>query len=206
MIENIPSLDRLVHELARLPGIGSKSAQRLAYYILKEDDELSKSLQNALGQVREKIKECGQCFSYTEEADGVCQICSDLNRHELAICVVEQASDVARIEKSGVFRGRYHVLQGTISPLDGVLPQDLTIQALLDKVDASLNSQVPIEEIILVLDADLEGDTTALYLAKLLNEKKVKVTRIAHGVPIGGDIDYVDHRTLGRALENRIRL
>lgn len=206
MINNVPSFDKLVHELSRLPGIGTKTAQRLAYHILRSPLEHVDSLRAAMRHVRENVHECRQCFSFTEGSD-LCSYCLNPHRSDHQICVVEDPADISRIESSGAFRGRYHVLHGAISPLDGVGPRDLKIQALIDKVDAGLEGRAtPIEEVILALDADLEGDTTVLYLAKILHEKNVKVTRIAHGVPIGGDIDYIDHRTLGRALENRVQL
>lgn len=206
MIANIPSLEKLVHELTRLPGIGSKTAQRLAYHLLKAPEEHNESLREALRQVKTNIRQCSGCFSYTE-VDEDCDYCNDPGRLDSLICVVEDPADIWRIESSGAFKGKYHVLHGSISPLDGVAPEDLKIQALFDKVNEGLEGRRPqVEEVILALDADLEGDTTALYLAKILNEKKVRVSRIAHGVPIGGDIDFIDHRTLGRALENRVQL
>lgn len=201
----INSLEKLVHELNRLPGIGPKTAQRLAYYILRKP-EFSEQLQGALQQVVTNVRPCTQCFSYTDESD-LCRYCTDANRRDDLLCVVEEPSDIARVESSGAFRGRYHVLHGAISPLDNVAPHDLKIRELLDRVDAGLEGVKPkINEIILVLDPDLEGDTTVLYLAKALAGKDVKVTRIASGVPIGSDIDYVDDRTLSRALENRTTL
>lgn len=201
----INSLEKLVHELNRLPGIGPKTAQRLAYFILRKP-EYSEQLQGALQQVVTSVHPCVQCFSYTDEAE-LCRYCTDTNRRDDLICVVEEPSDIARVESSGAFRGRYHVLHGAISPLDNITPQDLKIRELLERVDAGLEGVKPkINEIILVLDPDLEGDTTVLYLAKALAGKDVKVTRIASGVPIGSDIDYVDDRTLGRALENRTTL
>jgi recombination protein RecR len=197
-LQKIPSLSKLVHELSRLPGIGPKTAQRLAYHILRSDTEFVLSLRDALKSVKEKIHDCPVCYSFTEE-DGACHLCTDPSRNDLSLCVVEDPSDIERIESSGAFRGRYHVLHGAISPLDGVHPQDLKIQALLDRVSEG-------QEVILALDADLEGDTTVLYLAKILKDMKIKTSRIAHGVPIGGDIDYIDFRTLGRAIENRIQV
>lgn len=197
----IGALERLVHQLNRLPGIGPKTAQRLAYQILREPD-LSTGLQEALIAVRESVHLCSSCFSYTDEPT-VCRFCSDLARRDDILCVVEEPSDIARVESSGAFRGRYHVLHGAISPLDNVGPDDLKIRELLERIDASATK---ISEIILALDPDLEGDTTVLYLAKILNERGLKVTRIASGVPLGSDIDYVDDRTLGRALENRVEL
>jgi recombination protein RecR len=201
----IHSLEKLVHELNRLPGVGPKTAQRLAYFILRTP-EYSEQLQVALQQVQETVHLCPQCFSYTD-AEDLCRYCTDPGRRDDLICVVEEPSDIVRVESSGVFRGRYHVLHGAISPLDNIAPRDLKIRELLDRVDAGLRGEKPkISEIILALDPDLEGDTTALYLAKALIAKELKVTRIASGVPIGSDIDYVDDRTLGRALENRVEL
>jgi recombination protein RecR len=210
----IAALERLVHELNRLPGVGPKTAQRLAYHILRTPD-FSDKLQSALQQVQDSVHLCPQCFSYTDAVD-LCRYCNDNHRRSDVLCIVEEPADIMRVESSGVFRGKYHVLHGAISPLDNVGPHDLRIKELMERIDAgievrSLNPQggepAPrIEEVILALDPDLEGDTTSLYLAKALHEKQVKVTRIASGVPIGSDIDYVDDRTLGRALENRVEL
>lgn len=210
----IGALERLVHQLNRLPGIGPKTAQRLAYQILREPD-LSTGLQEALIAVRASVHLCERCFSYTDEPL-ICRYCADHSRRDDVLCVVEEPSDIVRIESSGAFRGRYHVLHGAISPLDNIGPDDLKIRELLDRVEASRpvldesteTSAAPakIAEIILALDPDLEGDTTVLYLGKVLSERGLKVTRIASGVPLGSDIDYVDDRTLGRALENRVEL
>lgn len=215
----IGPLEKLIHELNRLPGIGPKTAQRLAYNILRTPD-LSEKLQEALKLVQENVHQCAQCFSYTDEAE-LCRFCRDTNRRQDVVCVVEEPSDISRVEASGVFRGLYHVLHGSISPLDNIGPQNLRIRELLERIDAGLDkTPVPylstlelggavppqISEVILALDPDLEGDTTVLYLARALQDKQVKVTRIASGVPLGSDIDYVDDRTLGRALENRIEL
>jgi recombination protein RecR len=199
---NIPSLDLLIHELTRLPGIGEKTAQRLAFFILKRGSEYSEKLQEALQQVNANVHPCPTCFSYTDRP--ICKICDDLNRDRSLVCVVEEPSDVVRIEGMGSFRGLYHVLEGTISPLEGVGPDDLRIQELQKRIEPS-GEQEAVREVILALDADLEGDTTALYLAKVL-PKSVKLTRLAHGVPFGSDIDYIDSRTLGRAFENRVEL
>ncbi len=216
----IGALEKLIHELNRLPGVGPKTAQRLAYHILRTPD-FSDRLQSALQQVQESVHPCVQCFSYTDEAD-LCRFCKDTSRRDDLVCVVEEPADILRVESSGVFRGRYHVLHGAISPLDNVGPENLRIRELIERVDAGLQqrsvSYLPhsdnevaktapkINEIILALDPDLEGDTTVLYLAKTLVDKEVKITRSASGVPIGSDIDYVDDRTLGRALENRVEL
>lgn len=202
---NIPALEKLVHELSRLPGIGPKTAQRLAYYILKSKDNYVERLSEALLRVRAEVHTCLKCFNYTDTE--ICKFCRDPHRSDDSICVVEEPSDIMKIESSGAFRGRYHVLHGVISPLEGVGAQDLKIKELIARVDAGLNDHGPrIREIILALDADLEGDTTILYLAKLLQGKGVRLSRLAHGVPIGSDIDFIDDRTMGQALENRVEL
>ena len=206
MVAHVPSLEALVHELSKLPGVGPKSAQRLAYHLLKSRPDTVAALRRALQDVKEKVRECSQCFSYTENT-GFCQFCLDTRRLPDVLCVVEDPSDIIRIESSGAFKGRYHVLQGAISPLEGIGPEDLKIQQLFNRIRMSQQGEGPaIKEVILALDADLEGDTTVLYLAKMLKEMGVAITRIAHGVPIGGDIDYIDFRTLGRAIENRVQV
>ena len=206
MILHVPSLERLVHELTRLPGIGPKSAQRLAYHLLKVPTEHVEGLRDALQKVKTLVHECPTCYSFTENS-GECFFCTEPSRHDDVICVVEDPSDIIRVESSGAFRGRYHVLQGAIAPLDGITADDLKITPLFEKIENGQKGLRPeIKEVILALDADLEGDTTVLYLARALRERRVKISRIAHGVPIGGDIDYVDYRTLGRAIENRVQL
>ncbi len=205
MLQHVSSLEKLVSELAKLPGVGPKTAQRLAYYILKSPKTYNDALRIALEKVRDAVHECPQCYSFTEN-DGPCHYCLDPSRVDDSLCVVEDPADIIRIDSSGAFRGRYHVLHGAISPLDGVGPQDIRIEPLLQRL-----RQSDVREVILALDADLEGDTTVLYIAKQLQgpsfaEKKIKISRIAHGIPFGGDIDYIDYRTLGRALDNRIEL
>ncbi len=202
---HIAALEKLVHELSRLPGIGTKTAQRLAYHILRAPAEYSIRLAETLTSVREQIHMCPHCFNYTDLE--LCRYCQDSNRTDEVLCVVEEPSDIMRIESSGAFHGRYHVLHGAISPLEGVGPQNLKIQELMAKINKGLTGETTrIREIIMALDADLEGDTTVLYIVKQLQGKDIKVTRIAHGVPFGSDIDYIDDRTMGRALENRIQL
>jgi len=205
MAFSIPALDTLIHELTGLPGIGEKTAQRLAFFILKSGKDYSERLRMALDAVQLQVHYCPQCFAFTDQE--LCRICSSVDRNKTQVCVVEEASDVIRIEAAGTFKGLYHVLQGTISPLDGVAPSDLRIHELVERIhDSQLDPVNPIREVILALDADLEGDTTSLYLARLLHPKNIKLTRIAHGVPFGSDIDYIDQRTLGRAMENRVEL
>lgn len=202
---HIAALEKLVHELSRLPGIGPKTAQRLAYYILRSPAEYSERLAESLMRVQSEVHECPLCFNYTDAE--ICKFCLDAHRNDESICVVEEPSDIVRIESSGAFHGRYHVLHGTISPLEGIGPQDLKIQELINKVKRGNSGDGPrIKEVILALDADLEGDTTVLYIAKQLASEGVRLSRIAHGVPIGSDIDYIDDRTMGRALENRVEL
>ncbi|WP_413576229.1 recombination mediator RecR [Bdellovibrio sp. HCB290] len=202
---HITALEKLVHEMSRLPGIGPKTAQRLAYFILKSETEFPERLSEALLRVRAEVHDCPRCYNFTD-AD-LCRYCNDAHRADDALCVVEEPSDIMRIESSGAFRGRYHVLHGAISPLEGIGPKELKIHELIDRVDAGIRGDGPvIKEIILALDADLEGDTTILYLAKQLQGKGLKLSRIAHGVPIGSDIDFIDDRTMNRAMQNRVEL
>ncbi len=199
-----PSLEKLSSELSRLPGVGPKTALRLSYFILRSPKNYVEALSEALIDVKEKIKLCEKCYSYTEQ--DICKLCLDFNRDDGLLCIVENPSDIPQIDSSGAFRGRYHVLHGVISPMEGISPKDLKIEQLFKRVQSSQNTDQPIKEVVLALDADLEGDTTALYIAKTLKTYDINVTRIAHGIPIGGDIDYIDHRTLGRALENRVQI
>lgn len=202
---HIGALEKLVHELSRLPGIGPKTAQRLAYYILKSPQDYSERLSEALLRVQAEVHECPVCFNYTDS--DLCRYCEDSHRHDESICVVEEPSDIMRIESSGAFRGRYHVLHGAISPLEGIGPQNLKIKELIGRIDNGIDGDGPsVKEVILALDADLEGDTTILYLTKQLQGKNLKISRIAHGVPIGSDIDFIDDRTMSRALQNRVEL
>lgn len=202
---HIAALEKLVHELSRLPGIGPKTAQRLAYYILKSKDSFPTQLSEALLRVQTEVHTCTECFNYTDRV--VCKYCQDSHRNNEVVCLVEEPSDISRIESSGAFRGRYHVLHGVISPLEGITAKNLKIAELLNKIEEGLQGLRPqIKEIIMAFDADLEGDTTALYLAKILQGKSVKLCRIAHGIPMGSDIDFIDDRTMGRALENRVEL
>lgn len=199
----VPSLQKLIQELAKLPGVGPKSAQRMAISFLRFNNEDIESLRESLKDIKEKIHLCSSCFAYTEEE--LCYYCQQPNRQKNLICVVESPMDIDRIESSGVFSGTYHVLHGVIAPLEGVGPENIKIAELLFKVSDLIDQGETDLEVILALDADLEGDTTSLYLSKELVKRGAKVSRLAQGVPIGGDLDFVDHRTLGRALQNRIR-
>jgi recombination protein RecR len=195
----IPALEKLVHELSKLPGIGPKTAQRLAYYILKNRDQYPDKLKEGLTRVQSEIHDCPKCFNFTDS--DLCRYCSDEHRRNDLLCVVEEPSDIDRIESSRAFQGRYHVLHGALSPLEGVGPEKLKLLELVQRIEAS-----EIKEVILALDSDLEGDTTVLYISRLLQGKGVRMSRIAQGIPIGSDIDYVDDRTMGRALQNRVEI
>ncbi len=200
----ISSLEKLVYELSRLPGVGNKTAQRLAYFILLSKENYSDRLSEALMRVQSEVHTCPECFSYTDK--DLCKYCADTHRQTNSLCLVEDPSDIIRIESSGAFRGKYHVLHGVISPLDGVSAKDLKIDELFKRIEMCKDTNHPITEVILAIDADLEGDTTALYLAKAFQGSGIKISRIAHGIPIGSDIDFIDDRTMSRALENRVQL
>jgi recombination protein RecR len=190
---------RLTKELARLPGIGEKTAQRLAFHILKAGPGYARELAAAVIGVVEKVHLCSRCQTLTD-ADP-CSICRDEKRDPRLICVVEGVPDLLAVERTHEFRGRYHVLHGALSPLDGVGPNDLKIRELLVRLE-----EQPVDEVVIATNPDVEGEATALYLTKLLKPLGVKVTRIAQGVPMGGDIEYADQVTLARALAGRREL
>jgi recombination protein RecR len=189
-------LDTLVSRLSKLPGIGRKSAVRIAYYLLRADASFSISLAESIAGLRDKVKTCSDCGSYTEEDP--CPVCADSSRDRRTMCVVEQPQDIEALESTGEYRGVYHVLGGVISPLDGVGPQDLSIGRLMDRIKA-----LQVKEIILATNPSVEGDTTALYLVKLLEAVDVKISRLALGLPVGGDLEYADRLTLARSLRGR---
>lgn len=191
-----PPIARLLEELERLPGIGPKSAQRLAYHILRGDAESAARLAEAIVEVKRSIRFCERCFNFAEGE--LCDICADATRDPAMLCVVEEPRDVVAVERTGEFRGTYHVLQGAISPIDGIGPDQLRVRELVDRVGRG-----GIVEAIIATDPDIEGETTALYLARLLKPLGVRVTRIASGLPVGGDLEYADEVTLGKALEAR---
>src|SRR5438309_953328 len=191
------SLRQLTDELAKLPGIGHKSAQRLALYFLKLPKEEVLDLARALAGVKEKMKNCTSCWNFAEE--NPCSICSNPKRNRSVICVVEEPNDVLTIERTNEYRGLYHVLGGSLSPMEGVGPDELKIRELLDRV----GSQSSVREIILAMDPNVEGEATTLYLARLLHPLVGRVTRIARGIPIGSDLEFADQATLARALEGR---
>jgi recombination protein RecR len=191
-------LARLMEALEKLPGIGPKSAQRLALYLLQASPEEGRALADAIVEVKQKIHPCPVCFNFTD--DELCAICSDPQREGRLLCVVSEARDLLAMERAGGFRGRYHVLQGLISPMDGVGPESLRIRELLERV------RDQVAEVILATNPTVEGDATALYLAGLLKPVGVKVTRIALGLPVGGDLDYADDVTIARAVAGRTEL
>ena len=190
------SLKRLVEELSKLPGIGPKSAERIAMHVLKGSLDSAKALAYAIVKAKQNIHNCKICNNLTDEE--VCFVCQDSRRDKATICVVEEPKDVLAIEKSGVYRGVYHVLLGAISPLEGIKPEDLKIRELLHRIN-----QNRAKEVIIATDSDAEGEVTALYLARLVKPQGVKTTRIACGIPAGGNLEYADQATLGKALQGR---
>ena len=188
------SVNQLIRELSRLPGIGQKTAQRLTFHILKSDQNDVERLARSLMDIKAKTGSCTICGAITET--DLCGICSDSKRDDYLICIVEDAQDIYAFEKTNSFRGKYHVLGGVISPLDGIGPDDLNLEKLYSRVESGT-------EIVLATNPSIEGDTTALYLAKVLTKKKVKITRLARGIPVGSEIEYMDEITLIRAMEGR---
>ena len=188
-----------IDELSKLPGIGKKTAQRLAIFLLKSEDQQVNNLLNAVKDLKLKLRFCSRCFNLSEEE--LCNICQSDKREKSVICVVEEASDVMAIEKTHEYRGLYHVLGGVLSPLSGITPDSLHIKELLKRFETE-----DIKEIILALNPDTEGETTSLYLGKLLKPLNLNVTRIARGLPIGGDLEFADDATIGRAILNRSSL
>lgn len=189
----------LIRELSRLPGVGEKTAARFAFYVLNANKEYAEGLARCLIDVKEKIRLCSSCFSLTDK--DTCLICSDSSRSDDVICVVEDVKDMSAIEKMGGFKGRYHVLHGALSPLKGIGPDDIKINGLVDRA-----RQGVIKEIILAVNLDMDGEATSLYITRLLKPMGVRVTRIATGVPVGSDIEYIDGATLIRAIEGRREL
>ena len=194
------SLETLVDELSKLPQIGRKTAQRLAMHVIKQPKDEVEKLSKALLEVKEKIKFCNVCCNITE--DEVCKICSSGKRNKNVICVVEDPKDVYAIEKTNEDRGLYHVLHGRISPLDGIGPNDIKIKELLYRLDERETGSV--DELILALNPTVEGETTILYLNKLIKPLNIKMTRIARGIPIGADLEFADEVTLAKAIEGRV--
>ena len=189
----------LIDELGRLPGVGPKSAQRIAFHLLKLPKDDALRLARAIAVVKDRVAFCQTCFNISE--GDRCGICSDPRRESTVVCVVEEPRDIVAVEKTGEFKGRYHVLQGAISPIEGIGPDQLRVKELLTRIEPE-----GIEEIILCTNPNIEGEATAMYLGRLLGPMGIKTTRIASGLPVGGDLEYADELTLGRALEGRREL
>lgn len=190
-------LRALIDELGRLPGVGPKSAQRLAFYLLKVPAEDALRLSAAIVAVKERTTLCTLCFNVAE-GGGLCEVCLDERREATTVCVVEDPRDIVAVERTQRFRGRYHVLQGSLNPLEGVGPEQLRVRELMERVEGG-----EIKEVILCTNPNLEGEATAMYLARQLGPLGIRVTRIASGLPVGGDLEYADELTLGRAIEGR---
>jgi recombination protein RecR len=208
-------VSKLIFELSKLPGIGEKTASRLAYHILKQDESYSRNLAEALLTAKQKIVLCSRCFTFTDS--DLCRICANPERDHSLICIVERPSDVFSVEQTGVFKGIYHVLHGVLSPLDGIGPDELKIRELIDRIGRtehagqSLQAEEPvsgpaIREMIVATNPSVEGEATALYLARLVKPFGVKLTKLAHGIPVGGMLEYTDRQTIGKALENRTEM
>jgi recombination protein RecR len=197
----IEPVARLIEAFNRLPGIGPKTAQRLTYHLLRAPDTEARVLAAALIAVREQVVFCNVCFNISDAP--LCPICRDGGRDQRRLCVVEEPLDVLALERTAEFRGRYHVLHGAISPIDGIGPDRLHIRELLDRVDAAVSEGLPFLEVILATNPTLEGEATAMYLDERLEGKVASVTRIARGIPVGGDLEYADEVTLIRALQGR---
>ncbi|MEZ0241431.1 MAG: recombination mediator RecR [Chloroflexota bacterium] len=200
----IEPVARLIEAFNRLPGIGPKTAQRLTYHLLRAPDTEARTLASALVAVREQVVFCDRCFNISDAP--LCPICRDPGRDPRRLCIVEEPLDVLALERTAEFRGRYHVLHGAISPIDGIGPDRLRIAELLDRVDAARDEGLPFEEVILATNPTLEGEATAMYLDERLAGKVGSVTRIARGIPVGGDLEYADEVTLIRALQGRREL
>ncbi len=195
-MQSAPSIQKLLDELERLPGIGPKSAQRMAYYILNTDSDAALRLAHAIEEVKDTVRFCTQCFNYAE-AD-LCEICASPRRDKSAICVVSEPRDIPPIERTGVFDGVYHVLGGALSPMEGIGPEDLHVAELMGRL-----SSAEVNEVVIATNPNIEGETTATYLARLIGPLGILVTRPASGLPVGGDLEFADELTLGRAIEAR---
>ena len=190
------SIQKLLDELERLPGVGPKSAQRIAFWLLNTDTVTARRLADAIIEVKQTVHFCNTCFNYAEADE--CSICADPTRDHTTICVVEEPRDVTAIERTGEFSGVYHVLGGVISPMDGIGPEQLHVRELMSRL-----SDDAVKEVILATNPNVEGETTAVYLARMIKPLNVTVTRLASGLPVGGDLEYADEVTLGRAIEAR---
>ena len=199
MAQYAKPLANLIRELSKLPGIGGKSAQRLAFHILSMDDREAEVLANSITRAKSSMRYCSVCGNLTESDP--CEICYDEKRDRTVICVVEQARDVAAMERMKEYNGLYHVLNGAISPMDGIGPEDINLKQLIIRLQ-----QDDIREVILATNPTIEGEATAMYAARLIKPSGIKVTRIAHGIPVGGDLEYTDEVTLSKAMEGRREL
>ena len=191
-----PALQKLIDELGKLPGVGPKSAQRIAFHLIKIPEQEALSLADAIQQAKQKVRFCETCFNMSDEA--ICEICSDSQRDSSLVCVVEEPRDIVALERTREYKGQYHVLQGAINPIDGIGPEQLKIRELLERLKGNT-----VVEVILCTNPNIEGEATAMYLAKLIEPLGIQVSRIASGLPVGGDLEYADELTLGRALEGR---
>ena len=191
-----PALQKLIDELGKLPGVGPKSAQRIAFHLIKIPDHDALSLADAIQQAKQKVRFCETCFNMSDEA--ICEICSDAQRDRSLVCVVEEPRDIVALERTREYKGLYHVLQGAINPIDGIGPEQLKVRELLERLKGNT-----VLEVILCTNPNIEGEATAMYLAKLIEPLGMQVSRIASGLPVGGDLEYADELTLGRALEGR---
>ena len=198
-MQSAPALQKLLDELERLPGVGPKSAQRMAYWILNTDRATALRLAEAIVEVKDTVHFCSRCFNYAEEDE--CEICRSTSRNRQLLCVVSEPRDIPPIERTAVYQGLYHVLGGALSPMDGIGPGNLHIAELMARLATE-----DIEEVVLATNPNVEGETTAAYLARLIKPLGIKVTRLASGLPVGGDLEFADEVTLGRALEARRQL
>ncbi|MBT3182111.1 MAG: recombination protein RecR [Deltaproteobacteria bacterium] len=189
-------IDKLVHELSKLPGIGERTATRLAFFILRQPSDYAMNLSRALVDVKEKVRLCSICMNLTESDP--CHTCNDSMREENIICVVEDPSDMLAVERTHAFKGKYHILHGALSPLDGIGPDDIKIAELIRRLEGD-----DVVEVILATNPNVEGEATALYLSKLIKPTGIKLTRLASGIPVGGDLEYIDSSTLSKAFEER---
>jgi recombination protein RecR len=199
MAEYAPALEQLIDELKKLPGVGRKSAQRMAFHLLKSDPAEAEALSGAIRELKQRVTHCSTCFQITDRDP--CRICSDTARDRGLICVVEEPNNVLALERAGNYRGLYHVLMGSISPLQGIGPEELKIEALLER----LRNEPP-REVILAMNPTADGETTAIYLHRLIHPLKIRVSRLAMGLPVGGDLEFTDQVTLQKAMEGRREL
>lgn len=199
MLDSIPSFARLVTELAKFPGVGRKTATRLAFYLLRQPEQQSEALAAAIREVKTRVRLCSRCFHLTEVDP--CAICRDSSRDGHLLCIVEQPQDLLAIERGRSFHGRYHILHGALSPLDGIGPEQLRIRELLERVQTE-----GVTEVVVATNFSVEGEATALYLAQRLRPLGIRVTRLAYGIPLGSDLEYVDDATVSRAIEGRREL